>query len=117
MRHGKEGRKFHRKQGQRKSFLKGLTANLIMEGRIQTTEARAKEIKPRVERLITIGKRQNVASLRLLLSRLPKPAAMKLYHEVAPRFIERHGGYTRIIKGTRSRMRDGASRSIIEFVL
>ncbi len=110
-------RKFGRKRGERQSFLKGLMQNLIMEERIQTTEARAKDIKPRLERLVSIAKRNDLASLRFLLSRLPnKKSALKLYYEIAPRYAERRGGYLRITKTIRTRKRDAAHQTVIEFV-
>ena len=87
-----------------------------MENRIQTTEARAKEIRPRVEKLVTIAKRGDLAALRLLLKRIPKDSAYKLYHEIGPRYKERDGGYLRIIKTAESRKRDSSKRVIIEFV-
>jgi len=116
MRHLKKGRKFGRKRGQRKAFLKSLANNLISHGKILTTEERAKELKAFVERLITYGKRQNLASLRLILKKLPKSSAYKLYHEIAPRYLNRAGGYTRIIKLTKRRQSDGAKMAYIEFV-
>jgi large subunit ribosomal protein L17 len=116
MRHLKKGRKFGRIKGRRKSFISILIHNLIMEDRIETTEARAKEIKPRVEKLITLARKNDLASLRLLQRRIPKDAAYKLYHEIAPRYKERPGGYLRIRKTALSRKRDGARKAIIEFV-
>lgn len=116
MRHGKVNRKFHRKKGQRVALLKGLMSNLILKEKIQTTEAKAKEIQPRVERLITLGKKQDVASLRLLLARLSKKAAQKLFYEIALRYKDGKGGYTRIIKSGKPRMGDGAKMALIEFV-
>ncbi len=109
-------RKFGRTRGKRISFLKTLAHNLIIAERIQTTEARAKEIRTRVEKLVTLGKKQNLASLRLLLSRLPKEAAMKLYYEIAPKYQSRAGGYLRIIKTPLRRKRDAAPQAIVEFV-
>ncbi|KKW17154.1 MAG: 50S ribosomal protein L17 [Parcubacteria group bacterium GW2011_GWA1_50_14] len=116
MRHQKEGRKFGRITGRRRSFLAILMHNLIMEGRIQTTEARAKEIKPRVERLITIAKKGDLSALKLLLRRIPKDSAYKLYHEIAPKYKDRNGGYLRIIKTSEVRKRDGVMKVVIEFV-
>jgi large subunit ribosomal protein L17 len=116
MRHQAKGRKFGRIRGRRKSFLSSLYHNLIMAERIMTTEARAKEIKPRVEKLLTLAKKQNLASMRLLLARLPKDAALKLYYEIAPRYKERRGGYLRVIKVGAVRKRDAAPKTIIEFV-
>ena len=109
-------RKFHRVRGKRKAFIRILENNLIMKGRIQTTEARAKELRPQVEKLVTLAKKQNLASLRLLLSRLPKISATKLYYEVAPKYQDRAGGYLRILKTAARRKRDGVEKAIIEFV-
>jgi len=116
MRHQKKGRKFGRIRGRRKSFLNILMHNLIMENRIQTTEARAKEIKPMVEKLITTAKKNDLSSLRILMKRIPKDSAYKLYHEIAPRYKDRNGGYLRIVKTSDVRKRDGAGQVIIEFV-
>lgn len=109
-------RKFGKKQGPRKSFLKILAHNLIMKEKINTTEARAKEIRPIVERLITYGKKQNLTSLRLLLSKIPEKSANKIYYELAGRYKERNGGYLRITKTSSQRKRDGAKMSVIQFV-
>lgn len=109
-------RKFHRKTGPRRLFLQGLAQNLIMRERIETTVPRAKEIRPLVERLVTIAKKQHLAAFRMLLSKLPKEAAQKLYYEIAPRYKQRAGGYLRIIKEAKARKRDAAPLSIIEFV-
>ncbi|OGY67895.1 MAG: 50S ribosomal protein L17 [Candidatus Harrisonbacteria bacterium RIFCSPLOWO2_02_FULL_45_10c] len=109
-------RKFHRKRGQRKSFLQGLANNLIMKERIQTTDTRAREIRPIVERMVTTAKKQNLASFRILLSKLPKTAASKLYYEIAKRYENRPGGYLRILKLGARRMRDASRQAIIEFV-
>ncbi len=116
MRHLKKGRKLHRKKGQRKALFKSLINNLILKERIETTEAKAKEIRPRVEKLVSLGKKQNLASLRLLISRLNKKAAQKIYHQIAPRYKNRRGGYTRIIKSAGRRKKDGAKMAVIEFV-
>ena len=109
-------RKFHRKTGPRRSFLKGLANNLIMKEKIETTTPRAKEIRPIVERLVTIAKKQQLAGFRILLSKLPKQAAQKLYFDIAPRYKERKGGYLRITKESGARKRDAAPLAVIEFV-
>ncbi len=109
-------RKFHRMRGQRRAFLKGLANNLIMREKIETTIPRAKEIRPIVERMITIAKKQQLAAFRSLLSKLPKQAAEKLYFDIALRYKARTGGYLRITKESKARKRDGAVLSIIEFV-
>ncbi len=116
MRHLKKGRKFGRKKGPRRHFIRGLLNNLILKGKIETTLARAKEIKPVLEKLITYGKKQNLTSLRYFLARLPEKSAFKLYHEIVPKYKERKGGYLRIIKTAKSRKRDGVGLAIIEFV-
>ena len=116
MRHGKKGRKFGLKSGKRRAFLRILAGNLVQRGRIVTTEARAKEIRPLVERLISHGKKQNVAALRLLMSRLPRDAAYKVYHDIAPRYKDRKGGYTRITKRAKVRQHDASHMATIEFV-
>jgi len=116
MRHLNKGKKFHRKKGQRKAFLKSLASNLILKGKILTTEARAKEIKSFVEKLITLAKKQNLASLRLLISRLNKKPAQKLFYEIAPKYKNSRGGYVRVIKDSARRKNDAAKMAIIEFV-
>jgi len=116
MRHQKKGRKLGLIKGRRRSFLAILMHNLIMEGSIKTTEARAKEIRPKVEKLITIAKKGDLSALRLLMKRIPKDSAYKLYHEIAPKYKDRDGGYLRIVKTAEMRKRDGSMKVIIEFV-
>ena len=116
MRHLKKGRKFGLKKGRRRAFLRILANNLIKREKILTTEARAKDLKPIVEHFVTYGKEQNLQGLRLLMKRLPKEAAYKVYHEIAPRYLERKGGYTRIVKQSKKRMHDGSKMATIEFV-
>jgi len=116
MRHLVKGRKFHRKKGQRRALFKSLINNLILKEKIETTEAKAKSIRPKLEKLITIGKKQNLAAFRILLARLPKKSAEKLYYQISPRYQNRQGGYVRIIKASKRRKKDGAKMVIIEFV-
>lgn len=97
-------------------FLRNLVNNLIQRGRIQTTEARAKEIKKMAERMITYGKKQNLSGLRLLREKIPPAAAFKVYHELAPRYKDRRGGYTRITKMGKARVNDGSQMATIEFI-
>ena len=82
MRHLSKGRKFGRIKGRRNSFVAGLIHNFVMKEKIKTTEARAKEIRPKVEKLVTLAKKQNIASLRVLKSRLPELSANKLYYRL-----------------------------------
>lgn len=115
MRHSKRGRKFGRERDQRKAFFKSLAANLILKEKIKTTEARAKEMRRLVERLITKAKKGDLVGLRSAERFLEKKTLNKLVKEVAPKYKERPGGYTRIIKLGR-RSSDGAPMAIIELV-
>ena len=96
--------------------MKSLASNLVMKEKIETTVTRAKEIRPLVEHLVTIAKRQNLASFRLVLAKLPKKPAQKIFYDLAPKYKDRHGGYLRIVKSAKARKRDGVSLAIIEFV-
>lgn len=117
MRHQKKGRKFHRTAGPRRAFLRNLASDLIRAERILTTETRAKAIRPQVERLVTMAKKQTLASRRILMARLQNKAVVdKLYGDIAPRYASRPGGYLRITKGGKARKRDGALTAVIEFV-
>lgn len=108
-------RKFGRETDQRRAFIKGLAANLVINEKIKTTEARAKELRSFVERLITYAKKNDVAGRRLVAGILPKTAEKKLVKEIALRYQDRKGGYTRITK-IGQRMSDGAKMVFIEFV-
>lgn len=116
MRHLNKGRKFHRKKSERKSFLRTLAGNLIIHKKIKVTEARAKELKVRVEKLVTLAKKQDLASLRILISRLGEKSAFELFNKIAPKMKKRVGGYLRIIQTPQFRKRDASKMVIIEFV-
>jgi large subunit ribosomal protein L17 len=97
--HRKAGRKLGRDAAQRRALYSNLACALIEHGRIKTTEAKAKEVRPIVEEMITLGKRGDVAAHRHAVAFLrSKEIAHLLFAEVAPRFAERPGGYTRILK-------------------
>lgn len=99
MRHQKQGRRLGMPGDRRRALLRGLMSALLRHERIKTTEARAKELRPRIERLITLGKRGDLHSRRLALSYLPDTLMVeKLFDDVAPRYADREGGYTRIVK-------------------
>ncbi|MBX4195498.1 50S ribosomal protein L17 [Candidatus Parcubacteria bacterium] len=115
MRHGNHNRKFGRERNQRKALMKSLAHNLVLKGKIKTTEAKAKELRPFVEKLITTGKSGTPASKRLLVSRVGKMAGDKLASSFAETYKDRKGGYTRITKLVR-RASDGAKMAVIEFV-
>jgi len=107
MRHRKEGRKFHREKGQRKAFVRSVLLAFLKIGKIETTEARAKSIRPMAERAITIAKKGGVANRRLLLARLhDKKVVQKLMDDLGPRYADRKGGYARITKLAKTRKRD-----------
>jgi len=104
------------KRGVRQALLRNLAANFISREKITTTEGRAKELKSYVEKLITLGRRQDLPALRLLLQRLPQKAAYKLYYEISPRYLQKHGGYTRVTKLTKRRLHDGSKMATLELV-
>ena len=117
MKNHKAFRKFGREKNQRKAFIRSLLINLIRHGRIETTLARAKEIRPFVEKLVTLAKEDTVPRRRLIMSRLLNQdiEVKKLFSEYAPKFKDIEGGYTRILKMP-TRLSDGAEQAIIEFV-
>ena len=115
MKHLRKNRKFGRPADSRKVFLWNLISNLILKERIRTTEARAKEIRPMIEKAITKAKIDNLANRRLLLKKLNLKPMNKLFKDLSLRFIDRSGGYCRIMK-LETRKNDGAKMVIIEFV-
>lgn len=116
MRHKKIKSKLTRTTAHRKALMRNLAAALIQEERIHTTVAKAKNLRPFIERLVTLGKRGDLAARRLAFTRLgQKEAVHKLFLEIAPRFTERPGGYTRIVKDN-YRAGDSAPMAYIEFV-
>ena len=100
MRHAKARGKLSRDSAHRRALLKNLCKEVIEHERIKTTEAKAKAVKPEVEKLITLAKRGDLHARRQALSALgqDKFAVYKLFEEIAPRYAERPGGYTRILK-------------------
>ena len=100
MRHAKSRGKLSRDSAHRKALLKNLCKEVIEHERIKTTEAKAKAAKPEIERLITLAKRGDLHARRQALSALgqDKFVVYKLFEEIAPRYTERNGGYTRILK-------------------
>ncbi|MCL5733645.1 MAG: 50S ribosomal protein L17 [Patescibacteria group bacterium] len=117
MRHRKEGKKFHRLSGRRKSFVRNLVNSLIKNESIETTEVRAKAIRPVAERLITIAKKGDLASRRLINSRVIDPKiTKKICDDLASRYSNRNGGYLKITKLSVFRKRDGSNLAKIEFV-
>lgn len=115
MKHRQKGRKLSRQGNQRKALLKNLAAHLILKEKIITSEAKAKEVQPFVERLITKSKKNNLATVRYLAKYLPIKARQKIVSQLGPRYQKRAGGYTRIIK-LGQRRTDGAKMAAIELV-
>ncbi len=116
MRHHKAGRKLGRDAAHRKALYANLTASLIEHGRIKTTEAKAKAVKPFAEQMITLGKRGDLHARRLALAELRSQDVVHvLFADVAPRFADRPGGYTRIVK-LGPRQGDAADMVYLELV-
>jgi large subunit ribosomal protein L17 len=116
MRHLVSGRKLGRNPAHRRATLRNLVTNLIEKERIQTTILRAKAARPLAERLITLGKRDTLHARRQAAAFLMTPGAtQKLFTDLAPRFADRPGGYTRIVR-TGWRIGDGAELAILEFI-
>jgi len=116
MRHRLSGRKLGRTTAHREMLLRNLATSLIEKERVRTTVAKAKELRPFVEKLITMGKTGTLAARRRALAVLVKEDAVtRLFETVAPRFSERSGGYTRIVK-LGPRKGEGAEMAVIELV-
>lgn len=116
MRHGTSQRKLSRKSGHRKALFRNMSAALIKHEQILTTLPKAKELRPYIEKLITLAKRGGLSNRRLAMSRLGDETQLKkLFDELAERYGDRNGGYTRIIKAG-YRDSDSAQMAIIEFV-
>lgn len=116
MQHNRAGRKLGRTTAHRRSLFRNQLASLFTHERITTTVHKAKDLRPLAEKMITLGKRGGLHARRLALKNLPDQDAVKrLFDDIAPRFKERVGGYTRILKLGR-RAGDGAEMAILEFV-
>jgi len=116
MRHQRAGRKFSRTRAHRKAMFKNMATALFLHERIQTTDAKAKALRPVAEKLITLARRGDLHARRLAAGQLSDPAVVeKLFSEIGARFKTRPGGYTRILKLGR-RLGDAAPLSIIELV-
>ncbi len=111
----KKGRKLSRERDQRKALLKCLAREIILREKIKTTEAKAKEVRPLLEKMLTKAKKGDLASIRYLARFFSKSIVKKLTTEVGPRYKNRPGGYTRIIK-LGPRKSDGAKMAIIELI-
>lgn len=110
------GRQLKRDANERKALFKNLLTSLVLEERITTTEAKAKAIKGAADKLVTKAKKGGDGALRALVSDIRHVAAAKLIEQIAPRFMDRQGGYTRIIRVGR-RVADNAPQVIMEWVV
>lgn len=110
-------RGFNRPRNQYRALMRSLARSLILEERISTTEAKAKELRPFVERLITYAKKNTLASRRLAKARLGDDATVKkLFDSIGPRYADRAGGYTRIVKRTKRGANDARKLAYIALV-
>ena len=119
MRHQKKGRKLNRTASHRKALFSNLAASLIIHKKIRTTDAKGKELRTYIERLVTYAKRGDVHGRRLIQKKITgkrgKEIANILIHDIAPAYADRHGGYTRLIK-LNNRKNDNAPVTLIEFI-
>jgi len=117
MRHHNTKRKFGREKNQRNALINSLALNLIVREKIKTTEPKAKELRPFIEKIITRAKKNDLASRRLVISKLSNRSkeVKKVFDKIAPKYKEINGGYTRILK-LGARKSDGAKMAIIEFI-
>lgn len=117
MRHQAKGRKFNRVKKIRTALLRSLVTSLVLREKITTTEPKAKEIRPLIEKVITKAKADTLTNRRIVIDKIGqnKETISKLFGVIGPRFINRSGGYTRITKLGR-RESDGSPMAIIEFV-
>lgn len=130
MRHRKRGRKLGRNPAHRKALLRNMANSLFLHGRIITTVPKAKELRPFAEKLITIARRGTLHARRLVIARIGKQpipedhpdhnryrnVVHKLFEEIAPRYVDRPGGYTRIVRIGKRRLGDAGELAMIELV-
>ena len=116
MNHNKSYRKLGRRADHRKAMLKNLTISLVREEKLETTVTRAKELRKFLDRMVTLGKKGTLADRRRAFAFLrDEEAVAKLFNDLAPRYVERNGGYTRITR-TRIRRGDATTMAFIELV-
>ena len=115
MRHKKKGRKFTKSKDQERALLCGLASSLIFKEKITITEAKAKEVRPFLEKSITRAKKDTIANRRLLARDFSSKVIKKLFKETGPRYKNRLGGYTRITK-VGLRKQDAAKMAVIELI-
>jgi large subunit ribosomal protein L17 len=117
MKHNVAGKSLQRNTAHRAALRKNFTVSLILHERVVTTLPKAKALRPFVEKVITLGKKKDLASIRRAVGLLQDKAAVKkLFEEIGPRFANRRGGYTRIMRLSGYRPGDGGTRAILELV-
>ena len=117
MRHRKRGNQLGRTSSHRNAMIRNMAVSLIEHERITTTLPKARNLRPFVEKLVTLARESSVHRRRLAFARLrDRQAVSKLFEVLGPRFAERPGGYTRILKLTKPRLGDNGQRALIEFV-
>lgn len=113
----KKAQTFGRPSNQRRALMRSLARSLVLEERISTTEAKAKALRPFIERLVTYAKKNTLASRRLAKARLgDNEAVKKLFDALGPRYAERAGGYTRVVKRAKRGANDARKLAYIAFV-
>ncbi|MBN2094164.1 MAG: 50S ribosomal protein L17 [Candidatus Zambryskibacteria bacterium] len=115
MRHHNKNRKLGRVRKVRKALINSLARSLVLHEKIKTTEIKARELRPFAEKLITKGKLGTIAARRAVIERIGSKAGKKLMDELAKKYEDRKGGFTRIIKSKR-RLSDGSKMAFIEFI-
>ncbi len=115
MNHHKATRKFGREKKVRDGLMKSLALSLVVNGKIKTTDAKARELRPMIEKMITKGRLGTVAARRGLVSEIGPIGAAKIVKDISPKYVGRAGGYTRITK-LQARVSDGSLMAVIELV-
>jgi large subunit ribosomal protein L17 len=117
MRHNRDGRKLGRTSSHRKALMRNMVTSLFESERIETTTPKAKEVKRVAERMITFARRGDLAARRHVAKTVQSPEVLKkLFDEIAPRYVDRPGGYTRVLKLSSRRKGDSAQRAILELI-
>ena len=115
MNHSKAKRKFGRERKVRNGLMKSLALSLVVSGKIKTTDAKARELRPFVEKMVSIGRNNTLSNRRNLISQIGTIGASKIVKDVSPKYVGRSGGYTRITK-LPQRLSDGSFMSVIELI-
>ncbi|MEK7390875.1 MAG: 50S ribosomal protein L17 [Patescibacteria group bacterium] len=115
MRHHSKIKKFGRERNQRHALIRSLAVSLVRDGKIKSTEQKAKALRPFIERLVTNGKKKTLAARRGIANEIGDKSAGLIVKTISPKYSDRNGGYTRVTKLVR-RASDGAKQAIIEFV-